>query len=409
MDVFVARQPIFDRERKLYGYELLFRSGPDRNEYDGVEPASATRELIANTLLTFGLDTITGGKKAFINFDRRLLLDQWRTILPKQTAVIELLETVKADPEVLEACRLLRDQGYILALDDFVRQPNTEPLTGLANIIKVDVRTTSESEQKLLLEKYGARGVELLAEKVETHEEFENAHRAGYTYFQGYFFARPTIMQRRRIPAAKATCLRLLQAAHQPDLDFGHIEEMISQDVSFSYNLLRFVNSALFYCPSEIHSLSQALLVLGEPGIRRWIALATLPRMTDGKPMELATYSLVRARFCERMAELAGIARQRESFLMGLFSLLDALIDLPLEDALKEVGLAPEIMQTLLGTASERDALANVYRLACRYEGADWDAVEDLARGLGLKVASITHAYLEATQWATQLLAAVRN
>src|SRR5208282_4448323 len=215
--------------------------------------------------------------------------------------------------------------------------------------------------------------------KVETHEEFNWAREAGYDLFQGYFFARPVIVRGRKIPAAKLHCLRLLQEAQRPELDFERLEALILEDVSLSYQLLRYVNSPLFGVVNRIRSIRQALLFFGENDLRKWIALATLTRTADDKPGELILHSLVRARFCESLAQKADQGQEQSAFLMGLFSLLDALIDRPIEEAVKEMNLAPEIASVLNGKAPDGDTLGQVYDLAKAYEVADWARVEKLA------------------------------
>lgn len=246
LEVLVARQAIFDRKRQLYAYELLYRSDSKRNEFDGTDATSATEHVISNTLLSIGLENILCGKKAFLNFDHRLLSNGMHLSLPRQTIVVEILETVKPTPDLIALCESIHKEGYSIALDDFVSQPEFEPLTRVADVIKVDLRSTSKEEQERLLRVYKPQGIMMLAEKVETHEEFEWARKAGYDLFQGYFFARPVIVSGPQIPAVQAICLRLLRETQKRDLDFQRIEVLIRGDVSLAFKLLRYVNSALF-------------------------------------------------------------------------------------------------------------------------------------------------------------------
>jgi c-di-GMP-related signal transduction protein len=403
MDVLVARQAIFDRERRVHGYELLFRSQWGVNEFDGTEGGVATRQVLANSLLVIGLDNLVGSKKAFVNFGRLPLLQGWHASLPPGT-VIEVLENVEPDAEVLESCRKLREEGYLIALDDFVLRPGWENLLAVADIVKIEIQSLPRPEQKLLVRLCQTRGLKALAEKVETHEEFEWARQSGYDYFQGYFFARPVVVRGRKIPAAKLHCLRLLQEAQRPELDFDRLEMLILKDVSLSYQLLRYVNSPLFALNSRIQSIRQALVFFGENELRKWIALATLSRAADEKPGELIRHSLVRARFCELLAQATGNGHNQSAFLTGLFSLLDALIDRPLEETLAEMRLPPKIVAVLSGQAPEDDSLAKVYQLARAYELADWPLVEKLARQLGLPDSSLAEVYCAAAGWANQVL-----
>jgi c-di-GMP-related signal transduction protein len=404
MDVLVARQAIFDRDRRVHGYELLFRSEAGQNAFDGTEGGLATRQVLANSLLVIGLENLVGNKKAFVNFGRGPLLQGWHSSLPPESTVIELLETVEPDDEVLEACRKLREQGYQLALDDFVFREGCEPLLRVADLVKIEIQSLPRPEQKALVRSYRAKGLQTLAEKVETHEEFEWAREAGYDFFQGYFFARPVIVRGRKIPATKVHCLRLLQEAQRPELDFDRLEMLILEDVSLSYQLLRYVNSPLFAVSNRIKSIRQALLFFGENELRKWISLATMTRTAEDKPGELILHSLVRARFCESLANSSRKGLEQSAFLMGLFSLLDALIDRPIEEALAEMNLAPEIAAVLSGKAPEGDTLKRVYDLAKAYELADWARVEELAPQLSLVTGSLGEVYCAASGWARQVV-----
>ncbi|MFZ3343056.1 MAG: HDOD domain-containing protein [Terriglobales bacterium] len=406
MDVFVARQTIFDRNRKVYGYELLFRASAESTSFDGVDGAMATTRVLANSLLSVGLDHLLDGKKAFINFDRTLLVGGLHEMLPPEMLVVEVLESVVPDEEVLAACRNLEQRGYRIALDDFVRGPQTEPLIPFATIVKLDMRATSREEQQRLIGLHKPKGILMLAEKVETVEEYDWAHAAGYDFFQGYFFTRPVLVRGRQIPSVKLTSLKLLAMMQNSDLDFGELEKLISADVSLAFKLLRFANSALFTRSAEVRSIDHALALIGESGVRHWVALATLPVMAKDKPHELIVQSLVRARLCERLAQLSGMAQQEFAFLMGLFSLLDALIDLPIADALAQVKIVPQIEHAILGTSDANDRFRLVLELVRRYEAADWDAVGEYAAKLRIEEAALTQAYTGSALWAQQSLTA---
>lgn len=402
MEVFVARQPIFDRNRKVWGYELLFRSAASQTRYDGTEATSATRQVISNGMLSIGFDKLLRGKHACINFGREMLLQDLYTSLPHQTTVIELTEDIEPDEEVVQAVKRMRAQGYRIALDDFRACPQMEPLIALANMIKVEM-FTPKPQQEAMVREFHDRGIRMLSEKVETDGDFRWALRAGYDYFQGNFFSCPVVMRGQQIPAIKLHCLRLIQEVHRPELDFTRLTAMISEDVSFSYKLLRYANSARFGRETKIHSIRRALVVLGEYGIRKWVSIAALPTIAADKPGELMLKSLVRARFCELLAQASGQGLEDQAFLMGLFSLLDALLDRPLDDVLKEVGLAPELDSVLRGQASEDNTLNTIYRLVRSYESADWDEVERLAHCLGAPGDLVGAAYCEALPWADEI------
>lgn len=402
MEVFVARQPIFDRNRKVWAYELLFRSDAAATSYDGSEPSSATQAVIAHGMLSIGWDKLLRGKLGCINFGREMLLQDLYSSLPPGQTVIELTEDIEADEEVLEAVRGVKEQGYRIALDDFRSSPRMESLLDLADVVKIEMETP-KPEQEALLREFHARGIRVLSEKVETDADYRWALRAGYDYFQGNFFACPMVMQGTQIPAVKMHCLRLIQEAHRPELDFTRLTALISQDVSLSYKLLRYANSARFGRQGKIHSIRRALVVLGEYGIRKWIAIAALPAIANDKPGELITQSLVRGRFCELLGQASGQGVEDQAFLIGLFSMLDALLDRPLDDTLEDLGLAPPLDSVLRGQASEDSVLNRIYTLVRRYEKADWVEVERLASDLGTPPEVVGAAYREALPWADEM------
>ena len=331
-----------------------------------------------------------------------MLFEDWYSTLPKECTIIELTEDIEPDSDVLEMVSKMRQEGYRIALDDFRPGPRMEPLIDLAHVIKVEM-STPKAQQELMLREFHARGIRMLCEKVETDADFRWALRAGYDYFQGHFFARPVVMQGKQIPAVKMHCLRLIQEAHRPELDFTRLAALISQDVSFSYKLLRYANSARYGRESKITSIRRALVVLGEDGIRKWIAIAALPAIAGDKPGELITQSLVRGRFCELLGQASGEGVEDQAFLVGLFSLLDALLDRPMEDTLSELDLAPALDSVLRGQAPEGSVLNNIYQLVRRYEMADWNEVERLAGHLGTPPDVVGAAYREALPWADQI------
>src|SRR6266852_1463357 len=271
MEVFVARQAIFDRQLKVYGYELLYRACLDSTVADTAD-SMASLQVITNSLLSMGIDKVLAGKRAFVNFPQELLADERSLVLPPKIAVIELLETVKPEPAVIDACRALHKKGYMLALDDFADSDGWDKIIDLVSIIKVDFRTTSPNEQCGLVKRYGPRGIQMLGEKIETQEEFQQAREMGYHYFQGHFFERPKLLSRQEIPVCKLNYLKILKEMQGPELDYPAIEALIRREVSLVSKLLRFINSALFGWKQPVQSIVQALTVLGEQEIRNWVS-----------------------------------------------------------------------------------------------------------------------------------------
>jgi len=406
VDIFVARQAIFDREQHVFGYELLFRSSLN-NVFDGTDGTRATSQVITTSFFSLGVEKILGGKRAFINFNRDLLVGECASILPREIAMVEILESVPPDSQVMAACKNLKERGYSLVLDDFVCEKRFEPLAELADIIKVDFLATPEPERLRLVRHYSARGTKMLAEKVETYEQFKQAHEMGFHYFQGYFFAHPVVISGRGIPAFKFHYLQILSEISRPELDYQRLEGIIKQEVSLSYKLLRYINSAAFGWRGQIESIKQALVLLGESEIRKWLSLVALPSLTQDKPEELVVTAAVRARFCESLAPWIGLGhRKTDLFFLGMFSLLDAIMDRPLETVLTEIRLADDVREALLGGARKNSRLARVHALVRAHEMAGWEAVTSITGQLGLPPGTTAGLYLDAVSWADRIFRA---
>ena len=402
--MFVARQPILDQALAVYGYELLYRSGGE-NAYTGSpDGTSASLQVLNNCFFAVDIREIVGGRLAFVNFTRDLLLRQAAEVVSPRSMVVEVLEDVRVDAEVLAACRRLHDQGYLLAADDICRADQNEELLDLVDFIKVDFRAASEAEQERIIGKYGRRKTGVLAEKLETRAEFERARQLGYAYFQGYFFARPVVLKGKEIPGFKLNYLRILAEIHRPEIEFRQLEQLIRQEVSVAYKLLRYANSALFAQRSTIESIRRALVILGEAEIRKWVSIILLMHLAVDKPNVLVMHSLIRAAFCESLAQLAAMGgRKSELFLMGMFSLLDAMIDRPLREALRDIHLSPDVRETLLDERASTGSISAIYGLAKAYECGDWARVMENARRLRLEYEEIRGAYLTAVSWCDQV------
>jgi EAL and modified HD-GYP domain-containing signal transduction protein len=401
---FLARQPILNRQRDVFAYELLFRSGI-QNSCEGINLELASTSVL-DTSFMIGLDKLGEGRRMFINCPREFLLRDYISLFPRDLVVVEILETIEPDEEVVEVCRRLKQQGYLLALDDFVDAPAWAPLVALADFIKVDFRITPREEQRALAARYQARDVRLLAEKVETPEEFSEGMAMGYSLFQGYFFCRPQMMRHREIPASKLAYLELLRAATASEFDMPALASKIKHEASLTYKLLRYLNSAAFGLRAEIRSIPHALSLLGERDLRKWIAVVSVGVMADGKPDELMTVPLVRGRFCELLAPLAGMAgHANDLFLLGLLSVMDAILDQPLAVILAELPVRREIKEALLARSGlYRDMLD----MATAHERADWEAISALAPRLGIKEDQIPGIYVSAVDWASALRRGVR-
>jgi c-di-GMP-related signal transduction protein len=400
LERFLARQPIFNWRRVVYGYELLFRSGLD-NFFSHTD-ADAASASTADTMILFGIERLTEGKRAFLNCTREFLIRDYAMLLPKDRVVIEILEGVKLDEELIAACRRLKAQGYLLALDDFKDSKEWEPLISVADFIKVDLLATPAEEQSRLAKSFASDKLRLVAEKVETHEDFKRTFDLGYSYFQGYFFSRPEILRRHDIPANKLNYLRLLQAANQSDMDIQSVADRVKAEASISYRLLRYLNSSAFFLASEVHSIPHALSLLGERGIRRWVSLVAVACMADDKPQELVMLPLIRARFCELLAPRAGLANvSNDLFLLGLLSAIDAILDMTMADILDELKLREDIRDALLG---RKNGLRDVFDVALLYEMARWEELDAAAQHVHIQSDDVPGQFMEAVDWSKRIL-----
>ncbi len=393
---YVARQPILTRAESVFGYEVLFRDGA-ADYFSALDGDAASRSTLDASIL-LGLDVLCDGRRAFINCTRDLLLNDYLTLLPSDRVVAEILETVPPDEEVTAACRRLKQAGYMIALDDFVPGDPREPLTRLADIIKVDVRRSSLADSTAIFRQSGER-CRLLAEKVETREEFVAMRKAGFTYFQGYFFRKPELLQAREIPANRVNYLRLLRAASRPELDPRELENAIKGEASLCYRLLRYLNSPVFGFPSEIRSVRHALVMLGEREVRRWVRLATTLVATQSKSSDLVLSALVRARFCELLAP--GVEHgPSDLFLVGLLSLMDAILGMPMAMVLEGIALDRATRAVLLG---QRSPLSPIYELMLAQENAQWDRVTQISTRLRLPGSFVAECHWRAMHWARQM------
>ena len=393
---YVARQPIFDREEKVFGYELLFRDGLE-NAFHG-DTDEASRATLDRTLL-MGLDVLCDGRRAFVNCTRDTLIKGLVTLLPSTTTVVEILESVPADPDVVAACQNLKEAGYMIALDDYVAGDPREALAEIADIIKVEMQLTTEEQRTALIKRFGPWRCRMLAEKIETRTEFVRARDQGFVYFQGYFFRRPEMMNTRDMPANRMNYLRMLQEVSRPDLELAELEKLIKAEASVCYRLLRYLNSAMFGFQSEIHSVRHALSILGERDVRRWVRLVAAVGAGQEKTSDLVLSALVRGRFGELLAPRVKHG-ESDLFLLGLLSLIDAMMEMPMAEVLEKIPLDHATKAVLLGQPS---ALRPVYQLMLAHESGEWGAAAELTERLHLDAEDVAGFYWQAQQWAREV------
>lgn len=396
---FIARQPILDRTQKVFGYELLFRNGLE-NCFNA-EPEAASRSTLDSSLL-FGLNTLCDNRRAFINCTRDVLLKDLITLLPPEQTVVEVLETVEPGDRVIAACKRLKESGYLIALDDFAPNDPRAPLCDLADIMKIDFRNTRIEERVGLMRKYGTKKRRMLAEKLETPQEFRQARDMGFTLFQGFFFRRPEVLTAREVPASKVHYLRLLEMVCRDELDMRELERLIKEEAAICYRLLRYLNSPLFGFSLEIKSVRHAMAILGEREVRRWIRLVVTVGAAEQKCSELVLAALGRARFCELLS--AQVQSGGDLFLMGLLSVMDAILEVPMAVLLEQVPVEKDTKLALLGQVSP---LRPLYQLMLAQESGEWDASVQLAAQLKLSDDDVADKWWQAMQWAQAVTAGV--
>lgn len=393
---YVARQPIIDRDEKVFGYELLFRNGLENSFSGNLDEAS--RATLDRSLL-MGLDVLCDGRRAFVNCTRDTLIKGLVTLLPPHSTVVEILESVPADPDVFAACHNLKEQGYAIALDDYVAGDGREALVPLADIIKVEMQLTTEEERAELVKQFGSTYCRMLAEKIETHGDFARARDQGFVYFQGYFFRRPEMLSTHDLPANQLNYLRMLQEVSRPELDLAGLERLIKAEASVCYRLLRYLNSAAFAFQKEIHSVKHAISLLGERDVRRWVRLVAAVGAGQNKTSDLVLSALVRGRFGELLSPRVPHG-ESDLFLLGLLSLIDAMLEMPMESVLEKISLDRETKYVLLGRTS---VLRPVYQLMLAHESGEWQAAASLSDGLQLDPEEAAGLYWQAQQWAREI------
>lgn len=393
----LGRQPIVDAHGRLFGYELLSRSG-GLNAFSG-DPEQATREVVDHWLM---LIPAANEGQAFVNCTRDALLDGTCTLLPPENTVLEILETIEPDPQLIDSLRSLRAQGYRFALDDFAPLPSRQPLLEFADFIKIDFLASDARARKQIYAMAAGSKSRFLAEKIESKEEMLVARSEGCSLFQGYFLSRPVIVSSRALPQNGAVWLRLLAALNRTPTDLREIENLVLADASLCYRILRLANSPLHVCLREITSLHEALLMVGEDAVRRMVTIAIAGVMAGDRAPTVAAMALVRARFCELLAPSLD-QPPAQLYLVGMLSLLDVLLEIPMQRILTALPLDSNMKDALLGKPC---ALRRALDLALCLETCDWRHCEDLQRALGLRESFVAATYLESLRWTSQALRA---
>jgi len=399
MDIYIARQPIFDRDMNVYGYELLYRQS-SLNQFTGVDDDQATSELIYNSFLVVGLEDLTDGAVAFINFSKGLIESDVPFMLPEKNVVVEVLERDEATEKTIDACRRIRSRGYTLALDDFIFDRDCLPLVDFADIIKVEFPALKYEEQRKFINRYRKK-VKFLAEKIETREEFHQAVRLGYDYFQGYFFSKPSMINAREIVSLNVNLFKVMEELNRPEPSIDVISDIIRLDLGLAFKLLKLANSVYIGAKNEIRSIQQALTFIGIKEIHEWITLIFIKDLQNVENAELIKLSLVRGKLMELIAgELHPGSPNPEYFFTGLFSFIDILLGKGMSDILEGLPLPDGVKKALLGEENEQRQMLDAIA-AC--ESSDWQKVEDSEPVNRISPHRYMELYIDALKWVSRI------
>lgn len=389
---YIGRQPIFDSKMRLFGYELLFRSG-SANKALVIDDDIATSTVLANAFTEIGLDRLVGDKYALINMPYQFLVDHEHIAFPPGKIIFEILEHTKIDDELIDSVAALKQQGYLIALDDFVYSKDWEPLVELADLIKIDITLLSRQKLEEQVKDYKRRGIKILAERIENLQEYESLTSLGFDYFQGYFFAKPKVISGRKIPSNKMQLVQLLAEINSPNSSAEDVANLVSNNLSLSTRTIRYVNSPMSGLSSPISSIKHAVTYLGLGNLRKWLNIMLMSEVNTRSSVILGL-GLMRARFCENIAEKARYNEKDTYFLVGLFSVLDSLLEITMDNAVKDLNLAEDV------------------KLALTRNQGDYGRVLQLVKDIETKDANplaadypndwLRDAYIDAIKWADE-------
>jgi EAL and modified HD-GYP domain-containing signal transduction protein len=400
MYFYAARQPILDIDKNLFAYELLFRDSIV-NVFPDIDGDEATTKIIEASNFNLGINEFTGNKPAFINFTLETLIKGYPETLTPEEVVVEILETVKPGKKLLSICKDLHEKGYTIALDDYIHQAVWQHFYPFIQIIKIDWQdTTLDTIKAVKTAIKDFPHIKLLAEKVETYEEYNQALALGFVLFQGFFFAKPEMVKTKSLSPSQIAMAELLYETSKKELDLASITSVFERDVTLSYKLLRYANSAIFKRRTDISTIKQALVILGSAELIRFLGLIFAANINPGKPSELINAAMTRAKFCDLMAsEIKSPLDSSIAFLTGLLSLIDAIVDEDLAHILTKLPLAQEIKDTLLTRKGDMAALIMLLEFI---ERAEWSKTNVVMTKLGLTKASVLKSYNEAIAWADE-------
>lgn len=407
MEVFVAKQPIFNSNRELFAYELLYRSSRE-NSFPNIDGDQATTEVIINSYLNIGIEELSNGKPCFINFTEKLLQLRFPTYFGPREIVVEILESVKPTGEIIEICKELKQLGFQIALDDVIFNDDhleSNPLFHYADYVKVDFLATSKKCRQQVEKIAQNLNIKLVAEKIETSEAFEEAQNSGYDFFQGYYFAKPTIVSTYDIPSYFNFNYEEIENLSMTEASIDSITEIIEKDPSLSLKLLKLVNPPFYHAHQKISSVKQAVMLLGLLEIKKWLYILSVKEREcvyrhDSK--DVIQLSLTRAKMCESIERLRKNRTATSAyFTLGMFSLMDKLVGVPMEKVIRDLPLQDELSDALFGI---QNPLKDVLDLVMAVEKAQWGIISEKCKVLNIDEKDLFKIYAESLNWSNQLM-----
>lgn len=403
MFAYVARQAIMNRDLAVHGYELFFRDG-EQNCFPDVEPGQAISHLISSSQPTLKLEELSDGKIAHITFYQDTLLNRFPETLRSESVVIEIIESVPISEELIDACKQISAMGYKIAINDHQLSCQWDELLPYTSLIKIDVNKITSAQMKKQLPKFIRNGIELAAQRVESYEKLQECLKLGFHYFQGCFFEKPEMFSSKGLPASKKPLLELITESAKVSMDYSKINSILGLEQPLSVMLLRFINHPISNQSQQVSSLSQALNDIGETEVKKLIALLALSNLGNEKPEEIVNMSLVRAKFCDILGTEIGVEENPpQSFLVGLFSMLDALLDQEMEEIVSRVSIMDELKVALCGT---KNHLGLYLELAKAFETANWPRTKNIASVLRVDQRKLHSFYNRAIMWGNAMASA---
>lgn len=398
--VFIGRQPIMDAKEHIIGYELLFRHSAEAQTAVFEDDLKACSNVLINTMGDMDVQWLLGDKLAFINVNEAMLMSEFLELMPPQRTVLEVLKSVVASDAVIERCQVLRSLGFKIALDNPQSHPGLQPLINHADYIKIDAQSINLMDAGKVFNQYYSPSIKFVAEKIETHEQFEAYKKIGFQRFQGFFFARPETFTAKVINPSFDSVLNLLNMVSQ-DEDNAKIESGFKRDAALSFKLLRYINSVGFGLSCEIQSIKHALTILGTKQLYRWLTLLMVTAGDNATPPALMKTSITRGRLTELLGESYFEKHDRDNlFIVGVFSLLDAILKMPMEDILEKIQLPEAVTEALL---SRGGIYGPFLQLTEACEGADNKRISEIAELLQYDASKVNECHIAALAWAETL------